>query len=75
MKHTCGLDGDPGAVTPLDGKCAACDAGAQRVNDATAASEAYWRARELNHLATIELLEREIRALRLQLNIETEKAQ
>lgn len=24
MKHTCGIDGDPGAVTPLSGRCEAC---------------------------------------------------
>ena len=23
-KHTCGIDGDPGAVAPLDGRCQAC---------------------------------------------------
>lgn len=25
MKHTCGIDGDPGAVTPLMGGCIVCD--------------------------------------------------
>lgn len=25
MKHTCGKDGDAGAVTPLDGHCGECD--------------------------------------------------
>lgn len=24
-RHTCGLDGDPGAVAPLDGRCVACE--------------------------------------------------
>lgn len=27
MKHTCGMDGDAGAVTPLDGSCEECDKG------------------------------------------------
>jgi hypothetical protein len=26
-RHTCGKDGDPGAVAPLDGKCKACQVG------------------------------------------------
>lgn len=26
-RHTCGIDGDPGAVTPLDGHCRACESG------------------------------------------------
>jgi hypothetical protein len=44
MKHTCGIDGDAGAVTPLDGRCAACERPAeQRVDDATRATEAHWR--------------------------------
>lgn len=46
---------------------------AQRINDAICACEAHWRARELNHLSTIELLEREIRALRTQLAIKAEE--
>lgn len=25
MRHTCGKDGDPGAVAPFDGHCDACD--------------------------------------------------
>ena len=25
QRHTCGIDGDPGAVAPLDGKCKACE--------------------------------------------------
>lgn len=46
---------------------------AERVDAAVAASEAHWRARELNHLATIELLQRENNALRTQLAIRSEE--
>ncbi len=46
---------------------------AERVNAAVVAREAYWRAIVINKDAVIEQLEREVRAVRLELGMKAEE--
>ncbi len=46
---------------------------AERVNAAVAAREAHWRAIVINKDAAIEQLEREVRAVRLELGMKAEE--
>lgn len=43
-KHTCGLDGDPGAVAPLDGRCWQCEHANENPHCCKCPSDCYCRS-------------------------------